>query len=252
MSVVVSAFYRFVAIDDPQGLAEHLRRELSRCGIRGTVIVATEGINGTISGAPAAISQVFAGLREDPRFAPLTTKDAAAPEHPFARLKVKVKPEIVTFRQPAADPNVQVGTYVAPEAWNDLIRAPDVLVIDTRNSFEVALGTFEGAIDPGTQRFTDFPDFVARELDGQRHRRIAMFCTGGIRCEKATSYLLALGFEHVFHLDGGILNYLARVPAERSLWRGECFVFDERVTSDPGIEENDGSENEDPKPKAVA
>ena len=164
----------------------------------------------------------------DPRFADIVSKDATAAGHPFRRLKVKVKREIIRFGEPAADPSLRVGTYVAAKDWNALIADPDVLVLDTRNAYEVAEGTFAGAIDPKTRRFGELPEFVKANLDPTRHRRVAMFCTGGIRCEKASAYLLSLGFPEVFHLQGGILNYLATVPREKCLWQGRCFVFDER------------------------
>ena len=172
-------------------------------------------------------------LRADPRFSGLVTKEAPAPDHPFQRLKVKLKREIVTFGRPEADPNVCVGTYVAPENWNALISDPDVLVLDTRNSYEVEAGTFPRAIDPGTRSFGQFPAFVEQSLDPARQPKVAMFCTGGIRCEKASSYMKQLGYD-VYHLQGGILNYLAKVPPGQSLWQGKCFVFDERVVVDEG------------------
>jgi UPF0176 protein len=230
MTIKVSAFYKFVRVDDPAALKARLLADLSVRGIRGTILLAPEGINGTLSGAPAQMDAFFAALRADARFADLLTKDANATTHPFQRLKVKVKKEILTFRRPEADPTVRVGTYVKPADWNALISDPDVLVIDTRNAFEVAAGTFRGAVDPKTRRFSDFPDYVAANLDPARHKKIAMFCTGGIRCEKASAYLLAHGFPEVFHLEGGILNYLATVPRGDSLWDGGCFVFDERET----------------------
>ena len=194
------------------------------------MLVASEGINGTISGARAQMAQFLAGLRADARFADLDVKEALADAHPFKRLKVKVKREIITLRRPEADPSVAVGTYVAPQDWNALIADPDVLVLDTRNAYEVEAGTFERAVDPKIRIFGEFPGFVAENLDPQRDRKIAMFCTGGIRCEKASAYLKRLGFAEVYHLKGGILAYLAQVPAGESRWRGGCFVFDERET----------------------
>lgn len=229
MTILVSAFYKFVAVADPLALRQRLFEEMSVRAMRGTILVAPEGINGTISGEPSAMEAFLALLRADARFADLATKDAVSDGHPFQRLKVKVKREILTLGRPEADPTVRVGTYVAPEDWNALIADPDVLLIDTRNSFEVEAGTFAGAIDPGTRSFGEWPDFVQRTLDPSAHRKIAMFCTGGIRCEKASAYLLAHGFEQVYHLKGGILAYLASVPAEQSRWQGQCFVFDERT-----------------------
>jgi UPF0176 protein len=232
MTVVVSAFYKFVSISEPGALRERLLQGLQARDMKGTILIAPEGINGTISGAAAAMAAFLADLRADPRFADLVTKDGVAAAHPFQRLKVKIKKEIISFRRPEANPALRVGTYVAPEDWNALITAPDVVVVDTRNAYEVAEGTFKGAVDPKTRRFGDFPAFVDARLDPARDRKIAMFCTGGIRCEKASAYLLSLGFAEVYHLDGGILNYLARVPAEDSLWQGDCFVFDQRETVD--------------------
>ena len=235
MTIAVAAFYKFVRIDDAGTLRARLFAALDARAMKGTILLAGEGINGTISGAPADMHAFLAGLRTDPRFSDLVTKDATAVEHPFQRLKVKVKREIISFGQPHADPTVQAGRYVAPEKWNALIADPDVLVLDTRNAYEVAAGPFEGAVDPGTRRFGDFPDFVKANLDPVRHRKVAMFCTGGIRCEKASAYLLSQGFPEVYHLQGGILNYLAKVPRAQSLWRGECFVFDERETVDGAV-----------------
>ncbi|MFZ4808256.1 MAG: rhodanese-related sulfurtransferase [Hyphomicrobiaceae bacterium] len=232
MSVTVSAFYKFVAIADPPALRAHLLAALAAAEARGTILLAPEGINGTISAAAAAMAAFLAGLRADPRFADLITKNASAAAHPFRRLKVKVKREILTFGHPEADPTVRVGTYVRPEDWNALICDPNVLVLDTRNAYEVAVGTFAGAVDPGTRRFGEFADYVRANLDPGRHRRVAMFCTGGIRCEKASAYMMAAGFPEVYHLEGGILAYLAAVPPEQSLWRGACFVFDERAAVD--------------------
>ena len=226
--ITVSAFYKFVRIDDPPALRTELHAGLAARGMKGTILVAPEGINGTISGTPAAMAEIHDLLRADPRFADLVTKDAFAEHHPFQRLKVKLKREIISLRAPEADPSVCVGTYVAPRDWNALIAEPDVLVIDTRNAYEVAEGTFAGAVDPGLRTFGEWPAYAAHHLDPARHRRIAMFCTGGIRCEKASAYLLAHGFIEVYHLQGGILRYLAEVPADQSLWRGHCFVFDER------------------------
>ncbi len=232
MIVTVSAFYKFVAVADPCGLRDDLHSAMSARGIKGTILVAEEGINGTISGEPARMASFLALLRADPRFADLVTKDATAPDHPFQRLKVKLKREIVSIRAPEADPTKQVGTYVEPRDWNALIADPDVLVIDTRNFYEVAEGTFEGAVDPRLDHFTQWPEYVASTLGDSKTKKIAMFCTGGIRCEKASAYMLAHGFGEVYHLKGGILNYLAKVPASESLWRGKCYVFDDRRSVD--------------------
>jgi UPF0176 protein len=228
MTVVVAAFYKFVRIEAPAVLRVELLARLAAAEAKGTILIAPEGINGTISAPPPAMADVIANLRADPRFADLAVKQSDAAAHPFEKLKVKVKREIITFRRAEADPTVQVGRYVKPEDWNALIADPDVVVIDTRNAYEIAAGTFPRAIDPGTRHFTQFPAFVAKHLDPARHKRIAMFCTGGIRCEKASAYLLAHGFNEVHHLEGGILNYLKTVPAAESLWQGDCFVFDAR------------------------
>jgi len=236
MQVTVTAFYKFVAIADAEALREHLLGFATAHAIKGTILIAPEGINATVAGPDDGIRALLAELRRDPRFADLVSKESNATEMPFGRLKVKIKREIVTLRRPEADPAREVGIYVKPEDWNALIADPDVLVIDTRNVYEVAVGTFEGAIDPATRSFAEFPDFVAAKLDPARDRRIAMFCTGGIRCEKASSYLLAQGFPEVYHLEGGILKYLEMVPPEQSRWQGECFVFDERVALEHGLE----------------
>jgi UPF0176 protein len=228
MTITVSAFYKFVRVEDMQALRSRLHAALSARTMMGTILVAPEGINGTVSGAPEAMASFLAELRSDARFSDIGVKQATFDRHPFKRLKVRLKREIVALRAPEADPTKRVGTYVAPREWNALISDPDVLVIDTRNAYEVAEGTFARAVDPGTRTFGEWPAYVARDLDAGRHRRIAMFCTGGIRCEKASAYLLAHGFEEVYHLKGGILNYLAQVPAGESLWKGRCFVFDER------------------------
>lgn len=229
--VVISAFYKFVALPDYVALRPNLLTLCEQHGIKGSILLASEGINGTIAGSRAGTAAVFAALRADPRLADLEAKESFAATIPFKRLKVRLKQEIVTFRQPV-DPTVEVGDYVAAADWNSLISDPDVLLIDTRNDVEVELGTFQNALNPETVSFTDFADFVAQNLDPQQHKKVAMFCTGGIRCEKATAYLLQQGFQDVFHLKGGILKYLEDVPAEQSLWQGECFVFDERVTVD--------------------
>jgi UPF0176 protein len=232
MTVTVSAFYKFVAIAEPNGLRDTLFAAMSSKGIKGTILVAHEGINGTISAAPEQMASFLALLRADPRFADLATKDATARDHPFQRLKVKLKREIVSIRAPEADPTKQVGTYVEPRDWNALISDPNVVVLDTRNIYEVEQGTFEGAVDPRLDHFTQWPEFVTTRLGKDKAAKIAMFCTGGIRCEKASAYMLANGFEEVYHLKGGILNYLAKVPESESLWRGQCYVFDERGSVD--------------------
>ncbi len=232
---IVAAFYRFTPFADPAALRDPLLASCRAAGARGSILLAPEGINGTIAAEAEGIAAVMAHIRGLPGCAGLTWKRAEAPTRPFGRMKVRLKREIVTMGRPEADPARAVGTYVAPQDWNDLISAPDVAVIDTRNDYEVALGSFAGAINPGTRSFGEFPDWWARHGDGLRGKRIAMFCTGGIRCEKATSFLRAQGVEQVYHLQGGILDYLEQTPASESLWRGECFVFDQRVSVIHGL-----------------
>jgi UPF0176 protein len=235
MPITVTAFYKFVALADLPRLREELLALARDGGIKGTILLAPEGINSTIAGPDAAIRELLAWLRADPRFSDLVSKESYAGEIPFGRLKVRLKREIVTLRRPEADPTRRVGTYVKPEDWNALIGQPDVVLLDTRNAYEVAIGTFKGARDPATRSFGEFPDFVAANLDPAKHPRVAMFCTGGIRCEKASAFMLAQGFPEVYHLEGGILKYLETVPPEESLWQGECFVFDERVALEHGV-----------------
>jgi len=235
--VVISAFYKFVALDDHQAVRTQLLAVAEANNMRGSVLVAPEGINGTLAGSRTNTNAFFDQVRSDARLTDLEVKESFSDTMPFLRIKVRLKKEIVTFRQPV-DPTSRVGTYIAAEDWNQVISQPDVLVIDTRNEEEVALGTFANAVDPGTTSFTEFADFVAT-LDPAEHPRVAMFCTGGIRCEKASSYMLDQGFEDVMHLKGGILKYLEDVEADESLWHGECFVFDERVTVDHELEPGD-------------
>ena len=235
MTITVTAFYKFAAIEDPPALKARLLDLGQTHAIKGTILLAPEGINATVSGPDASIRHLLGWLRADPRFAGLVSKESFAATHPFQRFKVKLKAEIVTFGVPDANPAKRAGTYVAPAAWNALIQDPDVAVIDTRNAYEVAIGTFEGARDPATGSFSQFPDYVAANLDRTRHKKVAMFCTGGIRCEKASAYLLTQGFEQVYHLEGGILKYLETVTPEESLWRGACFVFDARVALEHGL-----------------
>jgi UPF0176 protein len=249
MPYKVAAFYQFAALPDFRDLRQPLRALCDGLELKGSVLLAHEGINGTLAGPPEAIDTLIAALRDGDLFGGrldhLELKFSCATTMPFGRLKIRLKKEIVTFGDEAADPTRQVGTYVEPTDWNDVIAAPDTLVIDTRNAFEVAIGTFEGAIDPAIANFGQFKKFVARHLDPARDRKIAMFCTGGIRCEKASSYLLAQGFTEVYHLKGGILNYLERVPETDSRWRGECFVFDERVALGHGLRERDAEHRGD-------
>lgn len=235
MAIAIITFYKFVSLPDYTEQRDSLYTLCDQQGVKGTILLAEEGINGTLAGSPEAIDTVLATLREDSRLADLAWKRSLADEMPFERLKVKLKREIVTFGVPEANPNQLVGTYVEPQDWNALISDPEVLVIDTRNDYEVAIGTFQRAENPSTQSFREFPTYVQQTLDPQKHRKVAMFCTGGIRCEKASSYMLSQGFEEVYHLKGGILKYLEEVPPDESLWQGECFVFDQRVAVQHGV-----------------
>jgi UPF0176 protein len=233
----VCALYHFTPFADHTALRDPLLTLAKSKGVTGTLLLAHEGINGTIAGSREGIDALLAHIRALPGCADLEWKESTAAEQPFARMKVKLKKEIVTLGQPDVDPRAKVGHYVAPEDWNDLIRSPDVALIDTRNDYEVAIGTFEGAVDPETASFREFPAWWEANKDRFHNKRIAMFCTGGIRCEKSTNYLLGLGIEDVYHLKGGILKYLEEVPAEDSAWEGECFVFDGRVSVGHGLEE---------------
>ncbi|WP_282283090.1 oxygen-dependent tRNA uridine(34) hydroxylase TrhO [Pseudomonas sp. PS02302] len=228
--IVVAALYKFVTLDDYVQLREPLLQILLANDVRGTLLLAEEGINGTVSGSREGIDAVLAWLRADARLVDIDHKESYCAEQPFYRTKVKLKKEIVTLGVPGVDPNHRVGTYVEPRDWNALVDDPEVLVIDTRNDYEVGIGSFKGAIDPQTKSFRDFPAYIREHFDPARHRKVAMFCTGGIRCEKASSFMLQEGFPEVFHLKGGILKYLEEVPAAESRWEGECFVFDNRVT----------------------
>lgn len=236
MNLVVATFYKFVKLPD---FVEKQNPLLAYCQaqeIRGTILLAAEGINGTIAGSRQGVDAVLAYLRSDQRLADLEHKESLADTPPFERMKVRLKQEIVTLGMPEVDPSEQVGTYVTPQEWNQLLSDPDVTVIDTRNDYEVAIGTFHRAQNPETESFRQFPDYVRDNLNPNQHRKVALFCTGGIRCEKATSFMLSQGFSEVYHLKGGILKYLEEVPAEESLWQGECFVFDQRVAVQQGLE----------------
>ena len=241
MSLKVAALYQFAALPDYGELREPLRALCLDLGLRGSILLAAEGINGTVAGDDDGIDALVGELQRGELFGGrldhLELKFSRAEMMPFGRMKVRLKKEIVTLGDPKADPTRQVGTYVHPAEWNALIASPDTLVIDTRNAFEVAIGTFEGALDPKIASFGQFKSFVAGQLDPARHKKIAMFCTGGIRCEKASSLLLAEGFAEVYQLKGGILKYLEVVPEAESRWRGECFVFDERVALGHGLRE---------------
>ncbi len=233
---VVVSFYKFFDFQDHRDVQMPLLKFAEQQAIKGTVLLAPEGINATLAGTPQAIEAIIDFLRGDRRLADLSYKSAPSDHVPFKRLKIKLKREIVTFGQPQAKPNEQVGTYIAPSQWNQLICDPAVTLIDTRNDYEVEMGTFVGATNPQTASFREFPDYVTANLDPHTHPKVAMFCTGGIRCEKATSFLLSQGFQEVYHLQGGILKYLEEIPAAESLWQGECFVFDERVAVKQSLE----------------
>jgi UPF0176 protein len=242
MTYKVAAFYQFAALPDFREMREPLRHICAGLALKGTVLLAHEGINGTIAGSPDGIDDLVGELQTGPLFSGrlnnLELKFSSAAAMPFERLKVRLKKEIVTLGDAQTDPTRKVGVYVDPADWNGLIAAPDTLVIDTRNAFEVTMGSFEGAVDPGLESFGQSKDFVAAQLDPLKHKKIAMFCTGGIRCEKASSYLLSRGFAEVYHLKGGILKYLENVPEGESRWRGECFVFDDRIALGHGLTES--------------
>jgi UPF0176 protein len=232
---VVATFYKFIKLADYKKKRENLLTYCQRQGIKGTILLAEEGINATISGSRPAINALLSFLRSDPRLADLEPKESYAESPPFKRMKVRLKKEIVTLGLPGIDPEKKVGSYVQPKDWNTLITDPDVLVIDTRNQFEVQIGTFKRAENPRTASFREFPEYVRTHLNPDQHKKVALFCTGGIRCEKASSFLLEQGFQEVYHLQGGILKYLEEVPLEESLWQGECFVFDQRVAIDHSL-----------------
>ncbi|KUJ82580.1 rhodanese domain-containing protein [Microbulbifer flavimaris] len=234
--VVVCALYKFISLDDFESLREPLLNVMLENQVRGTLLLAKEGINGTVAGSREGIDALLAHLQSDPRLAELDYKESFTGEMPFLRSKVKLKREIVTMGVEGIDPRRTVGTYVKPQDWNALISDPEVLLIDTRNDYEFQVGTFENAINPKTESFREFPDYVKEHLDPEKHKKVAMFCTGGIRCEKSTAFLKEQGFDEVYHLQGGILKYLEDVPKEETLWNGECFVFDERVTVNHDLE----------------
>ena len=227
---VVCALYKFVTLNDYQDLRLPLHNEMEKLDIRGTLLLANEGINGTIAGSNDGINRLLTWLKADDRLADIDYKLSFTDNMPFNRTKVKLKKEIVTMGIEGIDPKQVVGTYVDPLEWNALISDPDVILIDTRNDYEFTVGTFKNAINPNTESFREFPDYVKNNLNPEQHKKVAMFCTGGIRCEKSTAYLKEQGFENVYHLKGGILKYLEMVPEEQTLWEGECFVFDDRIT----------------------
>jgi UPF0176 protein len=232
---LVAALYKFVRLEDFQDIQPKLLQKCLDENIKGTLLLAREGINGTVAGDEHSIRNVLGWLRDDPRFSDLKHKESWATEAPFLRMKVRLKKEIVTMGVEDIDPNNIVGTYVEPEDWNNLISDPDVVVVDTRNDYEVGIGTFENAVNPQTNSFREFPDWAKNSGLTESPKKVAMFCTGGIRCEKSTAFMRQMGVEDVYHLNGGILKYLELIPKEESLWQGECFVFDERVSVGHGL-----------------
>lgn len=233
--IVVCALYKFVRLDDYEALRTPLLEFMKRREIRGTLLLACEGINGTVSGSSEAIDALLAHLKSDPRLSDLDCKKSINDTNPFYRTKIRLKKEIVTMGIEGLDPLQSAGTYVNPQDWNELISDPETLLIDTRNDYEIGIGTFKKAINPKTDSFREFPEYVKGHLDPIRHRKVAMFCTGGIRCEKSTAFLKEQGFKEVYHLKGGILKYLEEIPEEKSMWEGECFVFDSRVAVDHAL-----------------
>jgi len=234
--VVVSALYKFVRLENFEALQAPLLEVMKQNEVKGTLLLAEEGINGTIAGTRESINNVLAWIKSDERLSSLVHKESYDSEVPFYRTKVKLKKEIVTMGVEGIDPKQVVGTYVKPRDWNALISDPDVVVVDTRNDYEVGVGTFKNALNPKTETFREFPQYVKDNLDPEKHKKVAMFCTGGIRCEKSTAYLKEQGFDEVYHLEGGILKYLEEVPEEETMWQGECFVFDNRVVVNHALE----------------
>ncbi len=226
----VATFYRFASLDDHVVLRDRIEARCQDLGIRGIILLATEGINATVSGTRDSVLELLDFLKSDPRLAELTWKESSSHGHPFRKLRVRLKKEIVTMGVPGVDPARLVGTYVAPKDWNALLADPDVILVDTRNDYEVEIGTFQNAVNPNIRTFRELPAWCETNIDAGKKPKVAMFCTGGIRCEKSTAYLKEAGVEEVYHLEGGILKYLEEVSTEDSLWEGQCFVFDERVS----------------------
>ena len=235
MATTVVTFYKFVALPDYADLQQSLKEICTARNIKGTILLAEEGVNGTVAGAHQDVYFVLNQIKADNRLTDIDIKESHASKPPFERMKVRLKKEIVTIGLPEVNPTEKVGTYVTAEAWNQIISNPEVTVIDTRNDYEVGMGSFKRARNPETDSFREFPNYAKENLDPAKQKKVAMFCTGGIRCEKASSYLLSQGFEEVYHLKGGILKYLEEIPEEESLWEGECFVFDERVAITHGL-----------------
>lgn len=230
--IIIAAFYKFVSLDNYEIMRQPLLTQMQEIGIKGTIILAAEGINGSFAGTRDQMDLFYQFIRQDERLIDLKFKETFDKENPFEKSKVKLRKEIVTMGIKNVDPLKTVGTYLTPQEWNELIKDPDVVLIDTRNDYEFELGTFKNAVNPNTENFRDFPEYVQQCLLDKKDKKIAMFCTGGIRCEKSTAYLKELGFENVFHLHEGILNYMEQMPKKESLWEGQCFVFDNRVAVD--------------------
>ncbi|EDP59676.1 rhodanese-related sulfurtransferase [Vibrio sp. AND4] len=233
---VVCALYKFVELENYQELREPLLALMEKHQVHGTLLLANEGINGTVAAKREDIDALLAWLEAEPRLSNIVYKESYSDTQPFNRTKVKLKKEIVTLGVEGIDPRHVVGTYVKPRDWNDLIADPEVFVVDTRNDYEIEIGTFKGAVNPSTQTFREFPEYVKQSMDPEKHKKVAMFCTGGIRCEKSTAYMKEQGFDEVYHLEGGILKYLEEVPQEQSLWEGDCYVFDGRVAVNHQLE----------------
>lgn len=233
---VVAALYKFASLPNYKDIQEPLKQVCENNEVKGTLLLAEEGLNGTIAGTREGIDAVMVHIYSNPAFQGMEYKESRADVMPFHRMKVRLKNEIVTLGVPGIDPNKKVGTYVSPQEWNKIMEDPDVILIDTRNEYEVNMGTFKGGINPHTDTFREFPQFVEENLDPKKHKKVAMWCTGGIRCEKASSYMIEKGFETVYHLKGGILKYLEEISQEESKWEGECFVFDERVSIKHNLE----------------
>ncbi|MFT4059325.1 MAG: rhodanese-related sulfurtransferase [Legionella sp.] len=234
--IVIAAFYKFVPLNNYEAMREPLLKQMITHQIKGTIILAAEGINGSFGGTREHMNNFYQIIRADARLADLNFKETFDKENPFEKSKVKLRKEIVTMGIKDVDPLNNAGTYLNPEEWNKLLQDPDVVIIDTRNDYEYSLGTFKGAINPNTENFRNFPEYVQEQLLDKKDKKIAMFCTGGIRCEKSTAYLKDLGFSQVYHLHDGILNYIEHTPKEKSLWEGQCFVFDNRVAVDGNLE----------------
>ena len=234
--ILIVALYKFVELKDLSAIRKRLLEKCKSLEIKGTFILASEGINGTVAGKKENIESIIDYLKSDKNFTDIECKYSYDNKIPFYRMKVKIKDELIPIGQDGVDPRKMVGTYVNPSSWNELVEDPETLLIDVRNEYEVEVGTFRGAINPKTENFREFPDFVRKNLDPKIHKKVAMFCTGGIRCEKASAFMLREGFSDVYHLKGGILKYLEEVPNAQSTWEGECFVFDNRTSVDHDLE----------------